>query len=172
VALTAALLLAMGRPAVYRHGPPRLWSGDVTSDQNSQQLADPYSLTHVTHGILLFGLAGLVWRGAPVRTRVLLALGLECAWEAFENTDAVIQRYRAATVSLGYVGDSVLNSGGDVLAAAVGCALAATLPARWLAVTVVGLEAVLALWIRDGLALNIVMLLRPVDAVRRWQLGG
>ena len=120
MALSATLLLAMGRPLVYRHGPVRLWSDDVQSDQNSQQLADPYTLTHVTHGVLLFGLVGLAGRRLPVRTRVVVALALECAWEVLENTDAVIQRYRAATVSLGYYGDSVLNTVGDVLAAALG----------------------------------------------------
>jgi Protein of unknown function (DUF2585) len=172
VALSAWLLLAMGRPLTYRHGPARVWWGDVQSDQNSQQLADPYSLTHVTHGVLLFGLVGLVWPSVPIRTRVVLALALECAWEVFENTDLVIQRYRAATISLGYYGDSVLNSLGDVAAAAVGCVLAAWLPARWLILGIVLLEAVLAIWIRDNLALNILMLLRPVPAVRRWQLGG
>ena len=172
VALTATLLLAMGRPLGYRHGPVRLWSGDVQSDQNSQQLADPYTLTHVTHGVLLFGLVGLVGRRLPARTRVVLALALECAWEVFENTDAVIQRYRAATVSLGYYGDSVLNSVGDVLAAALGCVLATWRPARLLVVGIVLLEGILAVWIRDNLTLNILMLLRPIEAIRRWQLGG
>ena len=172
VALSAALLLAMGRPLVYQQGPVRLWSGDVQSDQNSQQLADPYTLTHVSHGILLFGLVGLVGRRLRVGTRVVVALALECAWEVLENTDAVLQRYRAATVSLGYYGDSVLNSVGDVLAAAVGCFLAATLPVWTVVLGVVLVEAVLAVWIRDNLTLNIVMLLRPVEAIRRWQMGG
>lgn len=172
VALSATLLLAMGRPLVYGHGPVRLWSGDVRSDQNSQQLADPYTLTHVTHGVLLLGLVGLVGRRLPARTRVVVALALECAWEVFENTDTVIQRYRAATVSLGYYGDSVLNSVGDVLAAALGCALATWLPARLLVAGIVLLEGILAVWIRDNLTLNILMLLRPIEAIRRWQLGG
>jgi uncharacterized protein DUF2585 len=171
VALSATLLLAMGRPLGYRHGPVRLWSGDIQSDQNSQQLADPYTLTHVTHGVLLFGLVGLACPRLPTRTRVVVALALECAWEVFENTDAVIQRYRATTVSLGYYGDSVLNSVGDVLAAALGCVLATWLPAWLLVLGIVLLEGILAVWIRDNLTLNILMLLRPVEAIRRWQLG-
>ena len=172
VALSAALLLAMGRPPAYRHGPARLWSGDVQSDQNSQQLADPYTLTHVTHGVLLVGLVGLAWPSLPIRMRVVIALAVECAWEVFENTDAVIQRYRATTVSLGYYGDSVLNSVGDILAAALGCGLASWLPRRTLVVVVVALEGILAFWIRDNLTLNVLMLLHPIEAIRRWQLGG
>jgi hypothetical protein len=172
VALSAWLLVAMGRPLTYRHGPVRLWSSDVQSDQNSQQLADPYTLTHVTHGVVLFWLVGLVGRSLPAGTRAVLALALECAWEVLENTDLVIQRYRAATVSLGYYGDSVLNSIGDVSAAAIGCALAAWLPVWPLVAGIVILEATLALWIRDNLTLNILMLLRPIDAIRRWQMGG
>jgi Protein of unknown function (DUF2585) len=172
VGLSATLLLAMGRPPAYQHGPLRLWSGDVQSDQNSQQLADPYTLTHVTHGVLLFALVGRLWRSLPTRTRVVVALGLECAWEVLENTDAVIQRYRAATVSLGYYGDSVLNSVGDILAAALGCALAAWLPVRLLVAGIVLLEGILAVWIRDNLTLNILMLLHPIEAIRRWQGGG
>jgi Protein of unknown function (DUF2585) len=172
VALSAWLLVAMGRPLTYRHGPVRLWSSDVQSDQNSQQLADPYTFTHVTHGVVLFWLVGLVGRSLPAGTRAVLALALECAWEVLENTDLVIQRYRAATVSLGYYGDSVLNSIGDVSAAAIGCALAAWLPVWPLVAGIVILEATLALWIRDNLTLNILMLLRPIDAIRRWQMGG
>jgi hypothetical protein len=84
----------------------------------------------------------------------------------------VIQRYRAAPVSLGYYGDSVLNSVGDVLAAAVGCGLAAWLPARPLVLGMLLVEVLLAVWIRDNLTLNILMLLRPIGAIRRWQLGG
>jgi hypothetical protein len=172
VALGAWLLVAMGRPLTYGHGPVRLWSSDVQSDQNSQQLADPYTFTHVTHGVVLFWLVGLVGRSLPPGTRTILALALECAWEVLENTDLVIQRYRAATASLGYYGDSVLNSIGDVSAAAIGCALAAWLPVWPLVAGIVIVEATLALWIRDNLTLNVLMLLRPIDAIRRWQIGG
>jgi uncharacterized protein (DUF2062 family) len=172
IALSAGLLLAMGRPMTYQHGPVRLWSSDVQSDQNSQQLADPYTFTHVTHGVVLFWLVGLAARSIRTGTRAVVALALECAWEVLENTDLVIQRYRAVTVSLGYYGDSVLNSIGDVSAAAIGCALAAWLPVWPLVTGIVVLEVALAVWIRDNLTLNILMLLRPIEAVRRWQTGG
>jgi hypothetical protein len=113
-----------------------------------------------------------VGRRLPARTRVVIAIALECAWEVFENTNTVIQRYRATTVSLGYYGDSVLNSTGDILAATLGAVLASQLPVWLLVASVVVIEIVLALWIRDNLTLNIVMLLRPIEAVRRWQGGG
>jgi hypothetical protein len=172
ITLSGALLHAMGRPLVYRHGPVRLWSGNIESDQNSQQLADPYTFTHITHGVLLFGLVSLAGRRLPARARIVIAIALECAWEVFENTDTVIQRYRSVTVSLGYYGDSVLNSTGDILAASVGAFLAAQLPLWLLVLGVLLIEVALAAWIRDNLTLNIVMLLRPIEAIRRWQGGG
>jgi uncharacterized protein (DUF2062 family) len=171
VGLSAGLLLAMGRPWTYQHGPVRLWSSDVQSDQNSQQLADAYTFTHVTHGVVLFWLVGLVARSIRTGTRAVVALALECAWEVLENTDLVIQRYRAVTISLGYYGDSVLNSLGDVSAAAIGSALAAWLPVWPLVTGIVVLEVALAVWILDNLTLNILMLLRPIEAIRRWQSG-
>jgi hypothetical protein len=104
-------------------------------------------------------------------TRVVLALALETAWEVFENTDMVIQRYRATTVSLGYYGDSVLNTIGDVLAAAAGCLLAASLPVWLLVLGLLLLEGILAVWIRDNLTLNVLMLLWPAQFILDWQAG-
>jgi uncharacterized membrane protein len=97
---------------------------------------------------------------------------VESCWEIFENTDMIIQRYRAATISLHYYGDSVMNSMCDILACMVGFGLAYILPPRVSIIAVVALEVTLALWIRDGLLLNIVMLIHPVPAIRAWQSGG
>jgi Protein of unknown function (DUF2585) len=42
----------------------------------------------------------------------------------------------------------------------------------WLSVAIIlGFEALTAIVIRDGLALNVLMLLYPLDAVRAWQAG-
>lgn len=171
VALALLLELAMGRPSVYRGGPIRVWSGAVASDENSQQLADPYSLTHVIHGAAFYALVRLAGPPAPA-VRALLALGLESAWEVLENTDMVIDRYRAATISLGYRGDSALNSLGDIVACLLGFVLAWRLPARATLFGVAAIEVGLLVWIRDNLTLNIVMLLHPIDAIRVWQAGG
>jgi hypothetical protein len=96
----------------------------------------------------------------------------EAAWEAIENTDAVINRYRETTVSLGYYGDSVLNSTSDVAFCILGFLIASRISGRASALGVLALEAILLVWMRDSLLLNIIMLFAPIAAIRRWQLGG
>lgn len=172
IVLAGGLELAMGRPLKYRNGPVRFWSGNIRSDQNSQQIADPYTFTHVTHGALFYGLTFLTMRPAAVATRLLVATGLESAWEVYENTETVVQRYRKETISLGYYGDSVINSAADILACIVGFLLAWRLPRAATIAWVVAFEVMLAFWIRDNLTLNILMLLYPVKAIKTWQSAG
>lgn len=168
----AVTLLVMGRALACRCGEIALWSGDIWSNQNSQQFADPYSLTHVTHGVLLYGALRLLWRSGPLRTRLIIATIIEAAWEVAENTDFVINRYREATISLDYFGDSVINSVMDIVWMLLGFFLTARLPV-WVSVAlVVALELFVGYFIRDNLTLNIIMLLHPVDAIRTWQNGG
>ena len=171
VLLTGLLERQMGRPLTYRNGPVRVWSGDVSSDQNSQQATDPYTFTHVTHGALFYGVSSVLMPSASLGLRLIAIVGAEGAWEAYENTRTVIERYRAVTISLGYYGDSVLNSACDILACALGFWLTARLP-RWATISwIVVVEIVLAVWIRDNLTLNILMLIFPLDAIRTWQAG-
>jgi hypothetical protein len=170
VAAAAIVEFRMGRPVKYRHGPIRLWSGDVHSDQNSQQIADPYTFTHFEHGAIFYGATSLLGIRS-LGTRAIVAIAIEAVWEIYENTDQVIERYRTETISLGYYGDSIVNSTADIAACLFGFILAWRLPKAATVAWVVTVEVILALWIRDNLALNILMLLRPIDAVRRWQLG-
>lgn len=169
--LAAAAEFAMGRKLWGISGEPGIWSGDVASSHNSQYMTDPYSFSHITHGVLWYALLAWAAKRLPVRARLVLAVALECAWEVLENTDLVIQRYRAATISLHYYGDSVMNSMCDIAAAVVGFILAAMLPAGVTLAGVIALEIALALWIHDSLLLNLVMLIRPIEAIRTWQLG-
>jgi hypothetical protein len=172
IAAAAGAEIGMGRPLTYRNGPVRVWSGNVQSDQNSQQVADPYTFTHIIHGAAFYGLTRLAMPSAAAGTRLVAATVLESVWEVYENTDAVINRYRESTISLGYYGDSVLNSVCDILACLLGFALTRRLPVKVTITWVVLVELVLAWWIRDNLTLNILMLAYPLDAVRQWQMGG
>lgn len=169
LALASSVELAMGRKIWGVSGQPGLWAGEVNSPHNSQYLTDPYSFSHLTHGILLYGLTWLLARRSPVRKRALIAMLLEAGWEMIENSSMVIDRYRTATISQHYYGDSVMNSMCDILTCMVGFMIAAVLPTRLTIVTVFVLEIGLALWIRDGLLLNIVMLIHPFAAIRAWQ---
>jgi hypothetical protein len=101
----------------------------------------------------------------------MFAVGIEAGWEVVENTKMVIERYRETTISLGYYGDSILNSLADIGACAFGYLLALWLPVWFSFAIFCTVEAVLLWWIRDSLLLNILMLIWPSEAVKDWQMG-
>jgi len=172
IALSAAAAVAeraMGRTWLGTDGRFGLWEGNVWSSEQSQRLADPYSFTHVVHGLLFYALLWLSWRRLPVRYRLVVAVGLEAAWEVLENSPIVIDRYRAVTIALGYTGDSILNSMSDVLMMAIGFLLAWRLRPRVSVAAVVLIELGLLFWVRDNLTLNVLMLVHPIEAIKVWQ---
>ncbi|HEY6918627.1 MAG TPA: DUF2585 domain-containing protein [Tabrizicola sp.] len=169
ILLTAAYLLWIGREPICKCGYVKLWHGEVVSAENSQHLSDWYTPSHIIHGFLFFGALWLVARRLSLGWRLAIATLVECAWEIIENSDAVIERYRAVTISLDYYGDSVINTVFDVFAMILGFWLAARLPV-WATVALILLfEGATMLIIRDGLALNVLMLLYPLDWIAEWQ---
>jgi len=170
---TAAVLASLGRVPWCSCGSSALWVGGIWSEHTSQHLLDPYSFSHYQHGLLFYGF--LWW---CLRTRVgvwergVLALLLEAGWEVLENTPLVIDRYRAGTISADYMGDSILNSMGDLACCAAGYLTAAGIPALASLALFLVIEVSMVIWLRDSLLLNVWMLLAPNQAIRTWQRGG
>ena len=170
-----AIEFAMGRPPICACGTVKLWHGVVQSAENSQQISDWYSFSHLIHGLLFYWFAYLLWKrwrvfgGLPAKWALPIAVAFEGFWEVLENTPFVIDRYREVTVSWGYSGDSILNSMSDVLFMVAGFLLASRLPV-WVSIALaVALELFTLVMIRDNLTLNILMLLWPVPAIAKWQ---
>lgn len=173
----AAILLRLeGRLWICACGRLQLWSGNICSSDNSQHFLDPYSFTHVLHGFLFFWLIALMMKsflkGLRPAWQVVLALSVEALWEAFENTNFIIDRYREETAALGYTGDTVVNSFGDILCCLLGFMVARRLGWRRSLIVFAVVELILIWWIKDSLLLEIVMLIFSVDAIRAWQMCG
>jgi Protein of unknown function (DUF2585) len=167
--ITVIWLQFEGRRWWCRCGGLSPWSGGIHSWHTSQHFTDPYSFTHVLHGLLFYALFRLVAGRLRWDARLILAVALECLWEVAENSGPVIERYRRGTIALGYEGDSVLNSLGDIASCGLGFLLAWRLPVRWSIALFVVVEVVLLVAYRDNLLLSIIMLMHPFETVKLWQ---
>ncbi len=206
-ALTSAITLSqMGRVVWCAQGDLAPWSFDIWSSHNSQHILDPYTFTHVLHGVAFYGVLAFLfsdgtkrkiflsralspdkiasmgdqlWFRAVIlafgklhlRVRLMIAVAIESVWEVVENSQWIIEKYREATISLDYNGDSVMNSMADIGACVGGFMLAASIPVWGSVAFFIIVEIVLALWIKDSLILNIIMLTYPIEAIKQWQSG-
>ncbi len=175
VAVTILILKVMGRPFISNSGTVKLWHAEVVSSDNSQHLSDWYSFSHIVHGFLLFFLLWLISKKIPQIRKFsvgfFIAVVMESIWEVIENTDFIINRYREATIALDYFGDSITNSTADILFMSLGFMIASRLSVLASVSFVIASELMLAIVIRDNLALNILMLIYPIDAIKEWQIG-
>jgi hypothetical protein len=164
------LLYLEGRPAWCKFGFG-LWTA-AWKHCTSQHVFDPYSLTHVLHGVTFFWLLQPLATRIGLQWRLIGALILEVGWELLENSPWVIERYRQQTASLDYTGDSVVNSFGDLVATVVGFAIASRVSWKVALVVFMVVELGLAYFVRDNLTLNVFMLFFPLESLKEWQLQG
>jgi hypothetical protein len=107
----------------------------------------------------------------PVGWRLVIAAIIEAGWEVIENTSWIIDRYRGETAALDYFGDSIINSTADMAMMVLGFFIAWRAPV-WVSITLfIAAELIVGYFIRDGLLLNIIMLLWPLEFIKQWQLG-
>ncbi|MFZ1663603.1 MAG: DUF2585 domain-containing protein [Paracoccaceae bacterium] len=169
ILVAAAWLLWVGREPICKCGYIKLWHGETMSSENSQHIADWYTPSHLLHGLLFYGGLWLVARRIGFGWRLLIATIIEAGWELLENSDFIIERYRAVTISLDYFGDSVINSVSDILTMVIGFYLARAIPVWASIALIIGFELLTTWLIRDGLTLNILMLVYPLESVKAWQ---
>lgn len=162
-------LALMGRIPICECGYVKLFEPGVNTAGNSQHISDWYTPSHIIHGFLFYWLAIVVLPRASFSARLTLAVVVEAAWELLENSPIIIDRYRTATMAIGYQGDSILNSAMDTVAMVLGFLFAARAPVWLTVVLAIGFEVATAIVIRDNLTLNVLMLVWPVEAIKAWQ---
>ena len=171
VTLTVFLLLHHGgvwwRPGDY----VSLWSSEVWSSHNSQHPFDPYTLTHMLHGVLCFWTINIFTKKLPLSRQFFLAILFACSWELLENSAFVIERYRIVTASADYMGDAVINSLSDILSCGFGFLIARQIKYSHSVVIFLVIELAMAFWVRDNLTLNVLMLVYPLETIRLWQMN-
>jgi len=170
LAIQAFWLYLDGRIPMCECGTIKLWSGSLMSE-NSQHITDWYTLSHIIHGFLFYWLLTLIAPKAPLGLRLAMAVGVEAVWELVENSNFIIERYRANTSSVDYFGDSIINSVSDTIAALIGFMLAAKLPTKITVAIALFFEILALIVIRDNLTLNVIMLLHPFEFIKQWQTG-
>jgi hypothetical protein len=169
VFLAVIWLKAAGRGWLGPDNNLLIWYGEANGPGTSQHFLDPYSFTHFLHGLVFFWFIVLILKNLDFYWRFTLAVAFESIWEIVENSPTIIERYREATIALGYNGDSIINSLSDILMCSIGFYTAAKIGGKKSLLLFILVELLLLVWIRDNLTLNVIMLIYPVEAIKTWQ---
>ena len=176
--ITALVLRWQGRVWWCEEGDSTFWISDVWTSHCSQHWADPYTITHVSHGLIFWTVmwfwAGWMPRWAPpVRWRLAIGVAVAAAWEIAENTEIVINRPRTVTLSLDYMGATAWPTrGGGCDRVRAGVLIARPSGEVGDGGPFVLTEIVLLFVMRDNLTLNVIMLFWPIEAIKQWQTPG
>ena len=143
----------------------------------SQHPFDPYSFTHISHGLLLYYVWKLLFGLRPEPGGFFATLTFETTWEVIENSEFVINRYRETSgTSHEYEGDSFQNVVGDLTACQTGYLISWFFDSNeipWMTLLLyLTSELVLLAFMRDSLALTFITLLYPIEKITRWQEEG
>jgi hypothetical protein len=171
VVVQAIVLVLLGQPAICQCGYVKVWESVVQSIGNSQHLSDWYTFSHIIHGFVFYAFLWYFFPRLSTAQRLVIAVGIEVAWELLENTPMVINAYRTQALAAGYAGDSILNSLSDTIAMMIGFVFASRAPVVLTLVGLLLMEIFVAAAIRDNLALNVVNLIHSFDAIQAWQAG-
>ena len=168
---TAIQLHNQGRLWIAASGKINFWVSDTFSSENSQHMFDPYSFSHLQHGLVFFFLLLWIFQKLSWSWRFFLSASLEAGWELLENSAFIIDRYRNETAAFGYTGDTVLNSVFDIICCSTGFVIAHYLGGKKTIALFVLIEVVMIVWIKDSLMINVLMLIYPFESIKNWQLG-
>lgn len=168
-AVQAAVLYAFGQPPICECGTVKLWEG--TTARSSLDVSDWYSFSHIIHGFLFYTFLWYFFPRWTVLQRLVVAVGIEAAWEMSENLPAVIKHYRLQALAGEYTGDSILNSLFDTAAMMLGFLFAARAPLTATIFVALGLELLAGYTIRDNLTLNILGFFYQSEFIKEWQLS-
>ncbi|MCF2871637.1 DUF2585 domain-containing protein [Octadecabacter sp. G9-8] len=158
-----------GQPLICSCGEIKLWVPSIFDGGNSQHIADWYTLSHILHGVLIALMGRLLFPKLGLEPLFLTAIVTGIGWEVIEHTNWVLAAFRATTINVGYLGDSVLNAVSDYIFMMGGFFAAYTLRIPVVIAGVVALELTAGLLGRDNLTLSTIQLIAPMDAINDWQ---